>query len=308
MKIHTNPLYSFHQLGGRGNQEDNRYPDIDQKDDAGCCFAVCDGVGGNAGGEFASQTVCETIGQIMQDFDGQQEEFTVADFRQVLDAAYNALDQMEKQNSDLDEMSTTLTFVCLHTGGALVAHIGDSRIYHIRPGIGILYRSVDHSYVNALVHEGEITPEQAIDHPKSNYITRCMSPVSDKNDRIRDCASVLQISDIRAGDYFLLCTDGVLHCANDETLVRLLESDRTDNEKIETLATLCKNSSDNNTAILVSIDSVEDNQLEPDVAVPSSQTSTRRIEKGQQQPVIVEVESIRPKRDSFLSRLWQKIF
>ena len=102
-------------------------------------------------------------------------------------------------------MGTTMTFVCFHQGGCMMAHIGDSRIYQVRPGQGIVYRSEDHSLVNSMVRAGVISPEQSIDHPQSNVITRCMEPKDP--DRDRCMATVVSTTDVRRGDYFLLCTD-----------------------------------------------------------------------------------------------------
>lgn len=78
-------------------------------------------------------------------------------------------------------MGTTLTFLCLHTNGATVAHIGDSRVYQLRPAskkspARIVFRTQDHSLVNDLVKIGEITEEEAKHHPQKNVITRAMQP------------------------------------------------------------------------------------------------------------------------------------
>jgi protein phosphatase len=203
-------------------------------------------------------------------------------------------------------MATTLTFLCLHTGGAMVAHIGDSRIYQIRPGAGILYRSFDHSLVNAMVHSGDITPDEAENHPKSNYITRSMNPGN--AGQARSCASVLQITDVQAGDYFLLCTDGVLHCCDDNTLLEILSSEMPDEMKMRDLARKCYFSSDNNTAILVGIKEVVTDEQETDAQDEAEWTKTKTIDPKDRCPEIVEVESIRPKRGSLLKRLFYAVF
>lgn len=307
MKIYTNQAYSFHQLGGRDNQEDARYPDRDTIDAQTTSFVVCDGVGGNEAGEVASRTVCEAIGQRLEHFNGLTDELTTDDFASILTEAYDALNEAAADNRQRAGMGTTLTFVGLHSGGALVAHIGDSRIYHIRPGTGILYRSSDHSLVNALVHTGEISPDEAEAHPKSNYITRCMGP--DLDGRPRSCASALQITDIRAGDYFLLCTDGVLHEVNDEWLIELLSSDLTDEGKMRKLARQCYYSTDNNTAIMVGIREVIGSSIaDVDTDEPSRNAVTKPLVISQFEPEIVEVESVSASRQPLLSRIWKAIF
>lgn len=306
MKIYTNRAYSFRQLGEREGQEDARYPDSDEISEQSPCYVVCDGVGGNEAGEVASQTVCEAFGRCFDHFNGLEQELEIDDFTSVLDEAYHDLDEKSKADRRFRQMATTLTFLCLHKGGAMVAHIGDSRIYHIRPNEGIIYRSSDHSLVNAMVHSGDITPDEAENHPKSNYITRCMTP--DQNGEARSCASLLQITDVQAGDYFLLCTDGVLHCCNDELLLEIMSSDKPDEMKMLELARRCYFSSDNNTAILVPIKEVVLDEPMSNESDMEEWSRTKAIEPNEKSPEIIEVESIGPTGGSFLKRLWSSLF
>lgn len=251
MNIRLKQPYSFCQLGRRLNQEDARYPNEDIPQSHNYAFVVCDGVGGQDKGEIASRTVADAMGEYMVEFDSSQ-PFGVSDFKKLLESAYTALDR--QMNKSTKEMATTMTFVCFNKDGAFCAHIGDSRIYHIRPGVGILYQSDDHSLVNALVHSGTITPEEAIDHPRGNVITRCMGFV--ERGLPKPAATTLQIDDIEDGDYFFLCSDGVLHQVDDEELFRILSLDITDEEKIEKIRNKSFGSTDNNTAYLIGIDEV----------------------------------------------------
>ena len=167
-------------------------------------------------------------------------------------------------------MATTMTFVCFHQGGCMMAHIGDSRIYQVRPGHGIIYRSEDHSLVNSLVHNGIITPEQAVNHPQSNVITRYMGPK--ETDRDRCMATVVNTKDIQKNDYFFLCSDGVLHNLSDEELVAILSSDKSNQEKNDIIASKSFSSSDNNTAILINVADVIDDSNEDEAPFEGSQT------------------------------------
>lgn len=251
MKILLGQPYSFCQTGRRGNQEDARYPNEDVPMEQPCYYVVCDGVGGEEAGEIASSTVCEAMGSYMsQHFDASS--FTVEDFSNALDFAYSALYKKGKKYTS--EMATTLTFACFHENGVLAAHIGDSRIYQIRPEVGIMYRSDDHSLVNAMVHSGNMTPEEAISNPQSNIITRCMECVSHKEGRAM--ATVININDIEPGDYFFLCTDGVMDKLNDEDIVSILRENIEDEKKCQVFAERCSDSSDNNTAFLIPIEDV----------------------------------------------------
>jgi len=252
MKITTGQAYSFYQLGQRANQEDARYPDLDCPAAGGRYYAVCDGVGGNEKGEVASSTVCQTIGRWVDQHAGLA-TFGPTEMHQILTACYKAL--YDAATPDTKDMATTLTFAAVHDSGITVAHMGDSRIYYVRPGVGILYRSDDHSLVNSLVHSGIITPAEAENHPRSNVITRCLTADPEQNP---SAASTMLIDDVEAGDYLFLCSDGVLHCVSDAELQALLEDMHlTDQEKMRQLAETCRTSSDNNTAYLVPIAAVD---------------------------------------------------
>lgn len=254
MDIQTGQIYSYKQLGRRANQEDARWPDCDRPSDLKPLFIVCDGVGGEEAGEVAATTVAQTMGTLGQRFD-YSHKFGQHELRSLLRTAYQALDKV-----DVASCGTTLTLVALHSGGAYCAHIGDSRIYHIRPGIGIFYRSQDHSLVQALVHNGDITPEEAIAHPQSNVITRCMSPVAAR--RGRAAATAVNITDIQEGDYILLMSDGALHGLPDQRLMEIVDSAIPDSEKIAVMAQTTAASSDNNTVILIPIKHVVGADLE----------------------------------------------
>lgn len=251
MEIKLGKAYSFHQRGKREYQEDSRFPDESIVDTSQRFFIVCDGVGGCEKGEVASQTVCQTLGRSLKDFDFTN-DFTNEDFRKVLDEAYDALDS--KVNSSNRDMATTLTFICFHAGGCTMAHIGDSRIYQVRPTEGILYRSNDHSMVNAMVHNGALAPEQAINHPQSNVITRYMESVN--SDQNRCMATVMRTVDVSSDDYFLLCTDGVLHKVSDDELQTILNSEESDQSKMQKIADMSADSEDNNTAFLIHVTEV----------------------------------------------------
>ena len=243
--------YSFCQQGHRSNQEDARYPDCDAPAAATSTFVVCDGVGGQDKGEVASRTVADAMGTYMNSRNAEK-NLSVSDFAAVLAEAFRCLER--KMNADTRDMATTMTFVHVNADSVLCAHIGDSRIYHVRPGIGIMYRSDDHSLVNALVHSGNLTPQEAINHPQSNVITRCIGYVP-KGNRKPD-ATTIRIEDVAPGDYFFMCTDGVLHKMADDDLVEILSSDVPDKEKIARIARMSKDSSDNNTAYLIGVETV----------------------------------------------------
>lgn len=257
MKIELGQPYSFSQMGQRENQEDARYPDKDIPDSYQPYFMVCDGVGGNNKGEVASRTACDSISYALAGIDWS-DIFTVRHFEEALRYAYRTLASIA--TTDNEGMATTLTFLAFHRDGCFAAHIGDSRIYQIRPGYGIMYRSADHSLVKELVHSGFITPEQAKDHPRSNVITRAMGIADMSSEKSQ--ATTVQLTDIQGGDYFFLCSDGVLESLSEERLEAILAEPTSNEEKIRQMAEVCRQSRDNNTAYLIPVHSVMGNEIE----------------------------------------------
>lgn len=304
MIIDIDSVYSFRQLGMRDNQEDSRFPDLDEPGKDNATFVVCDGVGGCEKGEVASAAVCERIGKVM-DNHKNTDTFSTENFSQLLGLAYDALD--EASNPSNKGMGTTLTFLTLHSDGALAAHIGDSRIYQIRPHEGIIYKSEDHSLVNALLRSGNISPEQVKNHPKSNVITRCMS--ANDGVRERDDATVINLDDVATGDYFLLCSDGVTAMIDDEELIELYSSDKADEEKFKYVAEKCKESSDNNTFIQIHIGLVT---INPEYAgqdseeIDESVVATQQLKK--RYTTVKDVSPEREHKQSKLKSFFSKIF
>lgn len=294
MKIELLQPYSFCQIGKRSNQEDARFPDTDMPSPDAPCFVVCDGVGGQDKGEVASRTVCNAFGEYMCQLD-RTGVFTVDDFGKALSFVYAKL--LGEMKGKSREMATTMTFLCFHGEGVLAAHMGDSRIYHIRPQVGILYRSNDHSLVNAWVHSGNITPEAGICHPNSNYITRFLGYVENAE---LPTADVIQLGDIESGDYFFLCTDGVIQMLNEEKLQEILAKKESDEYKMKLIADICRESSDNNTACLIPVlqaVSIDDKEDIPFRNVNEGEEKNITLQLTKPHPVITEV---RPLKDDSL--------
>lgn len=242
--------YALNEIGQRANQEDSIYPQRGEANETSHLFLVCDGMGGHENGEVASGLVCKTFAESLAKQDA--ETFTTDDFLAALDAAYDALDREDPTPESQRKMGTTLTFLHLNSREAVVAHLGDSRVYHIRPSAPepLLYKSFDHSLVNELVRAEVITPEEALTHPRRNVITRAMQP----NLEQRHKADVRTLTDVAAGDYFFLCSDGVLESVSDALLIDILRRNITDEEKIEAIKSACEASSrDNFSAYLVPI-------------------------------------------------------
>ena len=249
--------YNLQELGQRQNQEDSLFPALGKSTPDDRLFVLCDGMGGHEKGEVASATVCETISSTILSKWNPNEALNDELFQQALGAAYDALDA--KDNGEERKMGTTLTFLCLHANGATVAHIGDSRVYQLRPAskkspARIVFRTQDHSLVNDLVKIGEITEEEAKHHPQKNVITRAMQPCQEH----RAKADIAHLTDIQPGDYFYMCSDGMLEEASDENILNIITKPNvTDEEKLEMLRKVTEDNKDNHTAHLIHINKVE---------------------------------------------------
>ena len=242
MKISLYPPLSIQEIGQRPNQEDS----IAQWDNR--LFVLCDGMGGHEKGEVASQTVCQSIvdwynSRAIHPLGKPQIEDALA-------YAYARLD--EKDDGEFKKMGTTLTLLYIGSEGVVAAHIGDSRIYHIRPGVGVLYQSRDHSLVFDLFQAGEISYEEMQNFTQKNVITRAMTPGLENRHR----ADVIHITDIQPGDYFYMCSDGMLEQMSNDELLTLLSSDATDEEKQKRLIEATVNNQDNHSAWLIHIKEV----------------------------------------------------
>ena len=243
--------YSLYELGQRTNQEDSIYPPFSDKPSSGDLFILCDGMGGHAAGELASQTVCTALSQFIVNNSREDGSFDEESFNAALNAAYDALDAHD--TGDEKKMGTTLTFVKFHEKGCFTAHIGDSRIYHIRPSEKrILHVTHDHSLVNSLVDLGEMTIEEAKTSHQKNVITRAMQP-HQENRTLADC---FELSDIEDGDYIYMCSDGLLEEMEDRELINILALPQTDPKKIEILRGATKDNRDNHSAYLIRIVSI----------------------------------------------------
>lgn len=254
MEITLREPLGYSHIGRKERQEDAVWPLFDEATDQNTCFVLCDGVGGSLHGEIASQTSSKVIGRYLAQVVKEKGSAGEEDVQRAVSLAYDELEKMDLQDSDGKvSMATTLACVCIHKNGILASHIGDSRIYHIRPNHGLLYQSADHSLVNALLQAGELTMEEVPNFPRKNVITRAIQPNSK-----RAKAEVHQLTDVQSGDYLFLCCDGVLEQLSNERLVEILSMKISDKEKLSLLEqeSLDK-TKDNFTAYLIPIDKVK---------------------------------------------------
>ena len=152
MKFKLTP-YNLQELGQRQNQEDSLFPGIGHQTANDRLFILCDGMGGHEKGEVASATVCETMSNCILSRWNPNEPLSDGLLQQAIEEAYDALDA--KDNGEEKKMGTTMTFVCFHADGVTVAHIGDSRVYQLRPATKkeaarIVFKTRDHSMISLI--------------------------------------------------------------------------------------------------------------------------------------------------------------
>ena len=190
---------------GNPHQEDSLFPVHNQLSDDDRLFIVCDGMGGHDFGEVASATVCEAMSKAILEKTSET-DFTDDILKEAIQQAYDALDA--RDTGSAKKMGTTMTVLKLHQQGATIAHIGDSRVYHIRPGkdaetTRILHVTKDHSLLNSLLDVGELTPEDIPNFKQKNVITRAMGA-----DATVKCDTFLET--LKPGQFLLLCSDGLI--------------------------------------------------------------------------------------------------
>ncbi|MCS6968077.1 MAG: protein phosphatase 2C domain-containing protein [Cytophagales bacterium] len=269
LKITIAPPLAFNEQGKRANNEDSIFPPLDQADIHSRLFMVCDGVGGAEKGEIASQIACQTISQFFAKYcpDFSNEEHV----QKAVQIAQQEIEMYIKRHPEAQGMATTLALLHLHTQGATVAHIGDSRVYHIRNG-KILYKTRDHTLVNEWLANEIITPEEAKNHPKKNVLVRALQGTNQQKAK----AEVKLITDLQPNDYFLLCSDGVLEHLEDDTLCQILQSNNSLEQKIEVIKEYGRDiNRDNYSAYLIALESVTDQPpLSTSIKAPASKPRT----------------------------------
>ena len=252
MKISIQQPLSIYELGSRQNQEDCLYPLQGEATTADRLFLLCDGMGGHEHGEVASQLVCSVLSDYLQAHWQTTEPLSDETLREALDETFRRINTLD--DGSLRKMGTTLTLLCLHPGGATMAHLGDSRIYHLRPrDRRLLYKSRDHSLVYDLFMAGEITRDEMNSYPRKNVITRAIMPGMERQPKM----DIAHTTDLQPGDYFFLCSDGILERMSDAELLALLAASKDNAATRQQLIEVTRDNADNHSAWLIQIADVE---------------------------------------------------
>lgn len=204
-------------------------------------FLVADGMGGHSAGDFASRSTVETIVKEVKKCRKREPE---AILEKAIAAANTALLEHTKTHPEMKGMGTTVVAATYCGDKLLVANVGDSRLYLV--GNKIRQITEDHSFVMEMVRMGEITKEQARNHPDKNIITRAVGAESEvKIDFFR--------VKLRQGDKILLCSDGLTNMVkNSEIKTVLNQEEMSLKDKVELLVdTANKNGGKDNITVVV---------------------------------------------------------
>ena len=239
----------------RSNNEDNYYlqgqirQDVEQLNtraqyvgaDTCALFAVADGMGGEAQGEFASLTAVKSLRPC------SVEQVNAAAQRSINRANALICREMDRIGR---RMGTTLAALYIDNGRAVACNVGDSRVYLLRDGI-LTQLSTDHSQVQQMIDLGILSSEAARTHPNRHVLTQHLG--------IREDEMILQPAfseelELRVGDTFLLCSDGLTDMVDDADILEALSSG-TSEHRAQTLVelALAAGGRDNVTVLVASV-------------------------------------------------------
>jgi protein phosphatase len=210
-------------------------------------FIVADGMGGHAAGEVASEMAVQIVQRELSPVRDLDSEEVVQLVAGALKRANRAIHDRTITETDKQGMGTTVSALIVAGARYLIGQVGDSRVYLLRDG-AFSQLTKDHSYVQEQVDAGFLTPEQARYHPYSNVITRCVGAGQDVEPDIYR-------GEVRAGDLYLVASDGLTGMVDDRRLAQLLGSRAEPDRKVQSLIAEAngRGGLDNITAIIIQV-------------------------------------------------------
>jgi PPM family protein phosphatase len=174
-------------------------------------LAVADGMGGHAAGEVASAVAISALADLDEDVPAPDLQVALAE---AVTRANQTLHDMVVTDPSISGMGTTLTAMLWSGGKVALCHIGDSRAYVLSDG---QFHQIthDHTLVQSLVDDGRISPDEAATHPQRSLLLRALDGTS-------EAEPDLSVYEAKAGDRYLLCSDGLSSVVSEETLHRIL--------------------------------------------------------------------------------------
>ncbi len=211
-------------------------------------FAVADGMGGHLAGEVASATALELLENALDGRVFQDSEAARAALSDTVVEANQRVSSLAEENPEYRGMGTTLTAAMVEGRRVHIAHVGDSRAYLLRNG-QFQQLTDDHTLVQHLVDEGQITAAEAESHPQRSIITRAIGVAEEVE---VDTFTV----DLRPGDQLLLCSDGLTGVVEDSDIAERLREDASPQDVVDGLVALANDAGgpDNITVVLLRYD------------------------------------------------------
>lgn len=195
----------------RSVNQDSYYVD----EEAGRFFIVADGMGGHAGGQEASQIAAELISQYLREH-WETDIPTPELLQQAILAANQGILEDQDSHPERGDMGTTVVLIAFRHDGNWRAHIGDSRLYCFRQG-QLLQVTEDHTWVARALKMGDLEPEQIKTHPWRHVLFQCLG----RRDLTQAEISTLEV---KPGDVFLLCSDGLTEEVEDPMISEILQA------------------------------------------------------------------------------------
>jgi serine/threonine protein phosphatase PrpC len=181
-------------------------------------IAVADGMGGHAGGEVASAIAINALSQLQpvlvdEKIDNDSREDLFLNITHEID---QVIQEKSKAQPDLAGMGTTLTALSIFDKNIELLHIGDSRCYRYRDN-KLEQLSYDHTVMQELLDQGRLTPQEVFDHPQRSLLTQALMGDSGLD-------PILISFEIKKGDRYLLCSDGLTNVLSDYEISKIIEA------------------------------------------------------------------------------------
>ncbi len=232
----------------------------------GHLFMVADGMGAHAAGELASKMACETVPHTYRK---QPDGSPATVLKSAISAANRSIHDRGETNAEFQGMGTTSSVLVLLPHAAVVAHVGDSRVYRVRDG-KIEQLTFDHSLVWEMMAAGQMPRGEVASFIPKNIITRSLGP---RRDVQIDLEGPFPLS---AGDTFLLCSDGLSGQVTDEEIGAILSA-LTPEEAVRALIDMAnlRGGPDNITAVVARVENVpSDGAIDSNVPTSTDTPST----------------------------------
>jgi serine/threonine protein phosphatase PrpC len=220
----------------------------------GIAFVIADGIGGHAAGEIASRTACEEVvaayyrDDVLFPDQADAEAGKVRKLEQATRMAHNKIIRLAAEREEWRGMGTTLSVLVLTENKALIVHVGDSRIYRCRSSASERM-TIDHTKSQALIDLGKILPEEEKNPCCGHILTRALGGYDDLE------AVFTRVEQVRKGDVFLLCTDGLHDLVTDSEIEAILINNSRPQAACDELvhAAIRKGGADNITVIVIQV-------------------------------------------------------